>query len=333
MHRTAQHLAYLPEADEPSPRYAPASHERGPRCRGLAVDRDGVALGPTAALVRRTPDGYRCTTAAEIARLMGAAGSDAPTQRVSLVLDGIAMALTAGDLVKAQLLGLEISIGELDDEQLAQLAACPDMMKGGFNADQPRDEGGRWTSAGDAGTKPARFAQNDSGTATDAGAGSGGAGAQPARSMSVSDDGLKFIAQKEGFKPNVYLDAADHPTIGYGHKLRPGESYPDGIAEPEARRLLDADVARAEAFVRRNVAVDLTQPQFDALISFTYNVGSDAFANSTLLRQVNAGNFNSAAAEFPRWNKVKKQGILISDTGLTNRRAAEQNLFLNGSYQ
>lgn len=161
--------------------------------------------------------------------------------------------------------------------------------------------------------------------------GGGGSTARPPKSLSFSEEGLTFLTQQEGFKVRTYRDEAKQPTIGFGHRLLPGESYPNGITREEARRLLSSDVGQAVEAVQRNVHVDLTQPQFDALVSFSYNVGATAFAHSRLLRQLNAGDFKGAAEEFERWTHVRTKPK--PDPGLTNRRTAERNLFLNGAYE
>src|ERR1700730_3694215 len=121
-------------------------HERGPRSRGLTVDAEGVALGPTCVLVRRPPAGYRRADVGQIVDLTRSVfGHDARLDRIPIVLTRIIEALSEGDLVRAQLLGLEIPINELDDRQLARLGFADDLMKD-FDPGQPRDEQGRWTS-------------------------------------------------------------------------------------------------------------------------------------------------------------------------------------------
>jgi lysozyme len=97
--------------------------------------------------------------------------------------------------------------------------------------------------------------------------------------------------------------------------------------------MLEADVAEATAAVRRLVKVDLTQGHFDALVSLVYNAGSGAFANSKMLRKLNAGDVNGAATEFDDWNKItNKDGKPEPDKGLTARRRREKTIFLNGAY-
>ena len=123
-------------------------HERGPRSRGLSVDKEGVALGPDCVLVRRTDRGYERAPAGEIVDLTRSVfGRDHRLDRIPIVLTRITETLAAGDLVKAQLLGLEIPIHDLDDRQLARLRRAGDLMKD-YDPNQPRDEQGRWTSEG-----------------------------------------------------------------------------------------------------------------------------------------------------------------------------------------
>ena len=121
-------------------------HDRGPRCRGLAVDAEGVALGPDCALVRRTPRGYRACGPEEMAVLQRAVfDDDARLAGLPIVLASIVRALDRGDLVMAQLLGLEIPLDALDDARLRRLRLASDLIKAGYDPNQPRDEHGRWT--------------------------------------------------------------------------------------------------------------------------------------------------------------------------------------------
>lgn len=123
-------------------------HDRGARSRGLVVDADGVTLGPDCVLVRRTPAGYRCADPDDLTRLARTVfASDPRLTRLPIVLAGIAKALDRGDLVMAQLLGLELPVGDLDDNALRRLHAISDLSKD-FDPDQLRDERGRWTNGG-----------------------------------------------------------------------------------------------------------------------------------------------------------------------------------------
>ncbi|MGH6989726.1 MAG: lysozyme [Stellaceae bacterium] len=150
--------------------------------------------------------------------------------------------------------------------------------------------------------------------------------------MGLSASGVAFIARHEGFRAHVYRDAAGNPTIGYGHLLREGEGFRDGIFEGAARELLRRDASGAESAIRNDVATALNQHQFDALVSFTFNVGAGAFLRSTLLAKLNDGEFAAAADQFPRWNKVRIEGVLTTNPGLTRRREDERRLFRDGDY-
>lgn len=109
-------------------------------------------------------------------------------------------------------------------------------------------------------------------------------------------------------------------TIGYGHTRNVKQG--DKCTEAQATTWLHEDLFDAEAAVNQ-VAVPLSQFQFDALVSFVFNVGSGNFAKSTLLRKLNAGDYDGAADEFPRWNKSGGREL----NGLTARRADEKDLF------
>jgi lysozyme len=147
----------------------------------------------------------------------------------------------------------------------------------------------------------------------------------------VSPAGLAELKRLEGFRAEPYPDQAGHLTIGYGHKVLPGESF-TRITSAEGEQLLAADVAAAEAMLARYVTVPLTQGQRDALTSFLFNVDSDdngAFRESTLLRLLNAGDYEGARAELARWVFVKGPlGEKTVSAGLKTRRAAEAALFV-----
>ena len=147
----------------------------------------------------------------------------------------------------------------------------------------------------------------------------------------VSEAGLQFISQYEGYSSTVYNDVAGLPTIGYGHLIKNGEIF-STITNTEALTLLRNDAGFAVNAVNAYVTTSLSQNQFDALTSFTYNVGANAFANSTLLKNVNSGNTSDISKSFSMWNKARVGGVLTPIQGLTNRRQAELNLYLNGTY-
>lgn len=145
----------------------------------------------------------------------------------------------------------------------------------------------------------------------------------------MSTAGLIALQQREGFVPHVYADEGGKPTIGYGHLLTAFESWPDGIGEAEASALLASDVAAAEDAVAASVTVGLTQDQFDALVSFVFNIGAGAFRASTLLRLINAGDFEGARAQFGRWVYVTGgDGVKRRSDGLASRRYSEMQQFV-----
>ena len=146
--------------------------------------------------------------------------------------------------------------------------------------------------------------------------------------MKTSDMGLSLIKSFEGFSSKPYLCPAGVPTIGYGATY-----YPDGrrvtmqdrpVTVAQATDMLRSMLASYEAGVSRYVQVPLTQGQFDALVSFAYNLGLSALKGSTLLRLVNARDYAGAAAQFVRWNRAGGKVL----PGLTRRREAERVMFL-----
>lgn len=146
--------------------------------------------------------------------------------------------------------------------------------------------------------------------------------------MKTSDKGLALIKSFEGFRARPYLCPAGVPTIGYGATY-----YPDGkkvtmrdkpVSEADATAMLRSMLVQYENGVERYVQVPITQGQFDALVSFAYNLGLAALKGSTLLRLVNERNFVGAAAQFSRWNKASGKVL----PGLTRRREAERKLFV-----
>ena len=151
--------------------------------------------------------------------------------------------------------------------------------------------------------------------------------------MIISIKGLKFIENLEGFRAVPYKDQAGVSTCGFGHVVRQGESFTK-LSRKEAELLLDKDVSKFELDIKSMVKVPLTQTQYDSLISFTYNVGSGAFSDSTLLKCLNKKQYSTAAEEFLKWNKYTdpKTGKLVVSQGLKNRREKERNLFLGGDY-
>lgn len=139
--------------------------------------------------------------------------------------------------------------------------------------------------------------------------------------MKISASGLNLIKQFEGLRLQSYRCSAHVWTIGYGHTagVEPG----DIITAEQADALLLEDVIEAERSVNRYISAPLTQHQFDALVSFTFNLGSGNLRTSTLLKKLNAGDYPGAAREFLRW--VNAGGKKLP--GLLRRREAEKTLF------
>ena len=153
--------------------------------------------------------------------------------------------------------------------------------------------------------------------------------------QTLSEAGVRFIAGFEGFSSRLYNDPGGHCTIGYGHLVHHGrcdgnepEDFKQGISQERGLELLGQDADVAERAINQKVQVPLTQYQFDALVSFVFNVGAGAFGGSTLLRRLNQGEYKAVPAELMRW--VNSGGRPLP--GLVRRRKAEGVLFSQGSY-
>ena len=150
------------------------------------------------------------------------------------------------------------------------------------------------------------------------------------RPTSVSNAGANFIAQWEAFVPQLYNDAAGHCTIGYGHLLHHGpcgaadrQAYPNGVTRQQALNIFRNDLATYEQLVTSTVTVPLTQNQYDALVSFAFNIGPAGFRRSSALQRLNQGAYQDVPGRMARWNTAG--GVVLR--GLVRRRAAEGRLF------
>lgn len=141
--------------------------------------------------------------------------------------------------------------------------------------------------------------------------------------MTTSDNGLEFIKQQEGVKLVAYKDSVGVPTIGVGHIK--GVVMGHTITMQQAMEFLKSDVKTAELAVNNFVKVKLTQNQFDALVSFTFNLGAGSLSQSTLLKKLNSGDYQGAADQFKVWNHAGGKVV----NGLTARRLAEAKMFLS----
>lgn len=144
--------------------------------------------------------------------------------------------------------------------------------------------------------------------------------------MRTSDDGIELIKQFEGVRLLAYRDSVGVWTIGYGHTAAAGSPAPTSgmrISDQDAEEILRRDLGKFERGVEGLVKVELQQHQFDALVSFAFNVGLGNLGQSTLLKKVNAQNFDQVPAEFLKWNKAGGKEL----PGLTRRRHAEAAIF------
>jgi GH24 family phage-related lysozyme (muramidase) len=160
--------------------------------------------------------------------------------------------------------------------------------------------------------------------------------------MRCSPDGVKLIADFEGF-PNggrPYNDPIGLATVGYGHLIArrrvtaadakgvwvQGQGQPGVLTQQEGQQLLAQDLKPREERVAAMIKVSVSQSQFDALVSFAFNVGEGALAGSTLLRKLNAGDYQGAADGLLAWDKAGAPPRPLP--GLTRRRQAERAMFL-----
>lgn len=156
--------------------------------------------------------------------------------------------------------------------------------------------------------------------------------------MRMSDNGRKLLTEWEGKKDKVYRDSAGLLTIGVGHLLTKDEitsgkiliagvpvKYEAGLTDQQIDKLLEQDLSWAESAVNTYIDVELNQNQFDSLVSFTFNVGKQAFFSSTLRKVLNQCRYDLVPAQLMRW--VRAGGNVVD--GLVNRRNNEIKLFLS----
>lgn len=146
--------------------------------------------------------------------------------------------------------------------------------------------------------------------------------------MKTSTFGIDLIKDFEGFREEAYLDAAGIPTIGFGSTRVKGSKVVLGqtITVEEAEAQLQADLSKFEKAVEKMVKAKISQCQFDALVSFAYNLGPTNLEGSTLLQLVNTNPDDcQIAVEFPKWHKAGKKPL----KGLVRRRIAEAQLYFN----
>lgn len=156
--------------------------------------------------------------------------------------------------------------------------------------------------------------------------------------MQVGRAGKLLFQAWEGLELNEYIDSGGAPTIGVGHLMTRSERmsgkiiikgkavvYRNGLTTDQCWDLLDQDLDSAENTVNNAVKIGLNQNQFDALVSFVFNIGETAFRTSTLLKVLNAGNFDQVPTQLRRW--IRDNGKVVK--GLINRREKEITLWNN----
>lgn len=154
--------------------------------------------------------------------------------------------------------------------------------------------------------------------------------------MKLSNEGKEELIYLEGLRLQPYQDEAGHPTIGVGHKIKPGEVFRK-ITKEEAMLILEEDVKPFENIINNYIPAQLNQNQFDALVIFIFNIGQAAFLNSTVYNNLKLGYFEDATVPWGKWINVSewvidpdtgiKKRVLVPVQGLINRREREIELF------
>ena len=156
--------------------------------------------------------------------------------------------------------------------------------------------------------------------------------------MTISDNGLKFVMHHEGFKKSIYKDVALLPTIGVGHLLLPEENQRGAIniggtfikpplTDDQVMALLRQDLVRFIKSVQEACKTELTQNQFDACVSLSFNIGVGGFKKSSVVKRINSDDFPNVPDAFMMWTKATINGQRQVVKGLVNRRRAEVDLF------
>ena len=139
--------------------------------------------------------------------------------------------------------------------------------------------------------------------------------------MNISQEGVSLIKKFEGCEYNAYKCAAGVWTIGYGHTADVKEG--DLVTQQEADKILEEDMKEFEGYIKNLVKVPLKQNQFDALVTWVFNLGPSNLEQSTMLKFLNAGDYHLIPSQIKRWNKAGGKVL----EGLIRRREAESLLF------
>jgi len=140
--------------------------------------------------------------------------------------------------------------------------------------------------------------------------------------MKTAQKGLELIKHFEGCELTAYKCPAGVWTIGYGHIKGVKEGMT--ITELQAEEMLKSELNEYEGYINNLVTVELNQNQFDAMVSWVYNLGGGNLKASTLLKVLNSGEYDGVPAQMMRWNKAGGKVL----EGLTRRRQAEADLFV-----
>lgn len=154
--------------------------------------------------------------------------------------------------------------------------------------------------------------------------------------MKFSNAGQETLMDMEGFRDKPYSCSAGHLTIGFGHKIKPGEKF-DTITKGTAILMMVEDAKPFENFINYYIPVELTQNQFDALVIFLFNIGDGNFSKSTVYTNLKLGRFEEATVPWSKWINVSewvvdpktgiKKKVLVPVPGLITRRKREIELF------
>ena len=154
--------------------------------------------------------------------------------------------------------------------------------------------------------------------------------------MKISKEGIDLLKKFEGFEPKQYLCIAKKPTIGYGHVVNSTEYFNGkllancSLEEIDATELLKKDLFNFENGLNTVLkSLELKQNQFDAIICLIFNIGLEAFKNSTMLKLLLECDFEKSSKEFLKWCKITdaKTGEKVINKGLEKRRKKEKELF------
>ena len=145
--------------------------------------------------------------------------------------------------------------------------------------------------------------------------------------MKISNNGLDLIKHFEGLVLTAYKCPAGVWTIGYGHTkdVQPGDEWSESTAD----HMLEVEMEEYEGYINDSVTAPINQDQFDALVSWVYNLGGGNLNASTMLKVLNAGQYEEVPAQMMRWNKAGGKVL----EGLTRRRQAEANLFMGKEWK